>query len=315
MLVSVIICTYSRKRLADLLAAVGSLCAQTYRCLEILVIVDHNEELFRELPGVLDEEVLIISNQTVKGLSGSRNCGIAAAHGKIMVFFDDDAVASLDWIEKLVEPFADERVMAVGGRVLPYGPQKVPGWFPEEFLWVLGCTYKGHPEERGPIRNVFGGNCAFRKSCIERVGHFLPALGRVGDKLLTGEETEYCMRIRTMMPTSIILYQPEAIVYHRVPKEKASFKYLLKRTYGSGYSLSYIHKILPAYGKRTEKNYLKHLLAEFLPTCLKGCFHAPIKSVSQLGAVIAGILSTGLGYLNGSLTVLKGIEQTGVTTK
>jgi glycosyltransferase involved in cell wall biosynthesis len=211
-LVSAVVCTYTLERWHDLLAAIKSLQQQTYCNLEIIVVVDHNPDLLDRLREHLaGSGVKVVENQAVKGLSGSKNCGIAAARGEIVAFLDDDAVAAPDWLERMVELYRDDSgVMAVGGQTLPLWVEKKPGWFADELQWVVGCTYGRHPEEKSSIRSVFGGNCSFRRSALEQVGEFLPNLGRIGNHMLTGEETEYCLRLRQCLPGSEILYCPAA---------------------------------------------------------------------------------------------------------
>jgi len=300
MLVSVIICTYSMARFSDLMEAIHSLFQQTYGPLEIIVVVDHNTELYEKLSVNLDKRICLLHNQNIRGLSGSRNYGIDAVNGEIIVFFDDDAVADKEWIKQMIEPYKENKVAAVGGLTLPLWEGEKPAWFPAEFFWVLGCTYQGHVKELAVVRNVFGGNCSFRKSCIDQVGKFLPFMGRIGDKMLTGEETEYCMRLWQMLPDRQILFNPTAIIYHKVPRARTKLKYFIKRTYGSGYSLAIIHKLLPSYGKKTEERFLRHLILDFTPRMLKLIPRKFTKALGQLTVAFLGVFFTGLGYLVGT---------------
>lgn len=53
----------------------------------------------------------------VANLSVSRNLGIEASSGEVVVFVDDDGVPEPDWLLRLLEPYANPRVGAVGGWV------------------------------------------------------------------------------------------------------------------------------------------------------------------------------------------------------
>ena len=67
----------------------------------------------------------------------------------------------------------------VGGLTRPlWATGARPRWFPEEFNWVVGCSYRGMPTGRARIRNVMGGNAAFRREVIGAVGGFSTAIGR-----------------------------------------------------------------------------------------------------------------------------------------
>jgi glycosyltransferase involved in cell wall biosynthesis len=113
--VSVVICAYTELRWGQLQRAVDSVRAQSKPAHEVLVVVDHNDALLRRATAELDARVL--RNGDVQGLSGARNTGVAAARGDVVAFLDDDAYAEPDWLERLVEPYADPRVVAVGGDV------------------------------------------------------------------------------------------------------------------------------------------------------------------------------------------------------
>lgn len=148
--VSVVICAYTEDRWEDVLAAVASVRAQSRPALETLLVVDHNEVLLDRLAKEYQDtdDVRVLANAGPRGLSAGRNTGIAASRGGIVAFLDDDAVAERDWLGHFAEAYADPRVMAVGGRTEPlWASGRRPGWFPEEFDWVVGCTYRGLPPD------------------------------------------------------------------------------------------------------------------------------------------------------------------------
>ena len=124
-------------------------------------------------------------------------------------------------------------------------------------------------------------------------------MGLVGEKMLTGEETEYCMRIRKIMPTYKIIFNPNAVIYHKVPKEKTTFKYFIRRTYGSGYSSAIIHKLFPEDKLKAERGFLRHIFLNFIPRMLIAFPRQPFTAIGQLSVVFIGVFFTGLGYLVG----------------
>ena len=176
---SVVICAYTEARWHDLVAAIHSVRGQRVPPREIIVVVDHNptllERMHTEVP-----YVIAVENQEPKGLSGARNCGIAAATGAVIAFLDDDGVAAPDWLEHLLRAYANPEVMGVGGTVEPLWIGGRPPWFPAEFDWVVGCTYQGLPKVTAPVRNLIGCNMSFRREVFEGVGGFRSGIGRVG---------------------------------------------------------------------------------------------------------------------------------------
>ena len=61
----------------------------------------------------------MILNEKNLGLSESRNKGIKGAKGDIIAFFDDDAVADVDWLKELERMYMEYDAIAVGGKLLP----------------------------------------------------------------------------------------------------------------------------------------------------------------------------------------------------
>ena len=160
--ISVVICAYTEERWGDLVAAVDSVKHQTRPPDEIIVVIDHNPRLLQRAEQELDG-LIVVPNQESRGLSGARNSGIAAASGSVIAFIDEDAVAEPDWLERLGQAYQDARVLGVGGAVDPMWLGGRPGWFPEEFDWVVGCTYLGFPTSRSPVRNLIGCNMSMRR--------------------------------------------------------------------------------------------------------------------------------------------------------
>ncbi|WP_338834793.1 hypothetical protein MHLNE_11030 [Moorella humiferrea] len=300
MKVSVIICTYSLERLKDTVEAVDSILNQTYTHREVIVSVDHNEELLQVLKQRFPEGVSFVLNSAVRGLSDTRNVGIEKATGDIIAFIDDDAVADKRWLEALVSNYADHDTVAVGGKLVPLWEKGRPWWFPEELDWIVGCTYKGHPQEKSEVRNLIGCNMSFRKEVFASVGYFKSNIGRLDKIPLGGEETEFCIRIRAFFPEKKILFDPEAIVYHKVEKYREKFSYILKRSYGGGVSIGLIRKMAEK-GKvlSTENTYLKYLLLKSIPQYVgrSVLLKNPVENASRALAISLAIIATGLGYI------------------
>jgi hypothetical protein len=75
---------------------------------------------------------------------------------------------------------------------------------------------------------------AFRMLVFERAGLFNVALGRIGNNLFGGEEKDQYNRIyEAEIP---VLYEPQAIVHHCVPKERTTFAFIKKQALGTGVS-------------------------------------------------------------------------------
>ena len=301
--VSVIICCHSMERIEDIRQSVQSAVDQTYSQCEVIVAVDHNQELWDKLKAELPDSVKVVLNTGVKGLSDTRNTGVQYATGEIIVFIDDDAKASRDCVEKLVQHYLEPSVVAVGGKSVPIWTNGRPGWFSEELDWIVGSTYKGAPEVVGQVRNPIGCNMSLRKEAVQTVGLFDTELGRTGASG-AGEETEICMRIRQRMPGTLILYEPGAIVYHKVPPQRATLKYLISRSFDGGLAVARIGKMYAASAEAplstsTERTYLRYLLTTALLERIRHLYK--LRAIAQIGVLAISIVVTGIGYISGRI--------------
>ena len=178
MSISVVLCAYTEVRWEELNLAVSSIRQQTQPPSEIILVIDHNPQLF-DLARTKFQDLIVVSNLEMRGLSGARNTGMNVATGEIVAFMDEDAFAEPDWLKHLESGYLDSEVLGVGGVILPEWTANRPVWFPEEFDWVVGCTYRGMPTATAPVRNLIGANMSFRKSVFLKVGGFKNGLGRI----------------------------------------------------------------------------------------------------------------------------------------
>jgi glucosyl-dolichyl phosphate glucuronosyltransferase len=298
--VSVVVCAYTEKRWDDLVAAVASCGAQTVPPLETIVVVDHNPNLLRRLRLAMPH-VRLVENAEEQGLSGARNSGVRAAAGDVVAFLDDDATTAPDWLEHLTSAYLDERVIGAGGSVEPVWPNTRPATMPPEFDWVLGCTYRGLPTCPGPVRNMIGANMSLRRELIEDVGGFRNGIGRNGSRPLGCEETEICIRARQRRPDAIILYEPRARVYHRVPSERMSWRYFGRRCYAEGLSKAAVVAYAgSADGLASERSYtLRTLPSGVLRGVADTLSRRDIAGVARAFVIVAGLLMTTIGYAVG----------------
>ncbi|MCX5556488.1 glycosyltransferase family 2 protein [Streptomyces sp. NBC_00038] len=309
--ISVVVCVYTEDRWEDILAAVSSVGAQSLPALETLLVVDHNAALLERLTREYKETdgVRVLANAGPRGLSAGRNTGIAAARGGIIAFLDDDAVAERDWLRYFASGYADPRVMAVGGRTMPiWASGRRPAWFPEEFDWVVGCTYRGLPPGRVQVRNVLGGNASFRRTAFDAAGGFATGIGRDGDKRPLGcEETELCIRLTRARPDAILLIDDRAVIHHRVPEVREHFAYFRTRAYAEGLSKALVARSVGAdKGLESERRYTTRVLPAGVARGLRDAVLARPGGAGRAGAIVAGVLTAAGGYALGSIRARRG---------
>jgi glycosyltransferase involved in cell wall biosynthesis len=317
--ISVIICAYTEDRWDDLVASVESVQQQTLSPREIIVVVDHNPNLLKRVREHI-AGVLAVENREVKGLSGARNSGVTVAQGAVIAFLDDDAIAETNWLEHLAACYTDPHVLGVGGKIEPLWLGMRPAWLPEEFYWVVGCTYRGMPEAVQPIRNPIGANMSVRRHTLMVVGGFRESFGCnhnttekgvafVGPKWLQhhagDEETEFCIRATRQWPDAVWLYTPSATIQHRVPVQRTRWTYFLWRCYDEGLGKSTIVRLhgIRA-GLSSERTYtFKILLLGVMRSLTDTLFHRDPAGLARAATIIVGLAATTAGFLAGSLLV------------
>ena len=311
--VSVVICAYTIERLHDIHEAVASVLAQSLKPYEVIVSVDHNEELCHRLKQELPPEVKVVLNKGVRGSAEARNAGIRFSTGDIAAFIDDDAIAGKDWLGHLMQHYQDPSVIAVGGRIVSVWRDGRPRWFPEELDWIVGGTYKGYIEAQTRIRNLLWPNMSFRREVCNRIGFIRTDLGALGKTARAGDETEFCMRISHHIPSAIILHEPNAIVYHKALPHQTTLKHLILRSFNDG---KYKGRSITMYSDlsqnplSTERSYLRYLLFTAIPQRLRYFYRKG--NLSQVGAIMLSIAVTGVGYMTGKRNrgkIKAGVEQ------
>lgn len=307
--VSVVICAFSDERWDDLVGAVHSVQRQTIPAQEVIVVVDHNPSLYERLCLTIPE-VIALENRGAQGLSSARNTGSAVARAMVVAFLDDDAFAEADWLERLTACYADPGILGVGGSIRPAWSLARPRWFPREFDWVVGCTYRGMPTRRARVRNLIGANMSFQREVLEEVGGFRSDIGQVGASMLRCDETELCIRIHRHRPEGLLLYEPGVRVRHRVPASRARWAYFCSRCYTEGLAKAQISRLLSTKeSTATERAYTFRTLPLGVVRELgRGTLRLDLGGIARVGAIVAGLAVTTAGYVVGQLGQLKAIS-------
>jgi len=218
--ISVVICTYNRPD--RLKACLKHMQRQHYPAFEVVVVDNnpHTDELRAHVASVGNPDFRYVVEPHV-GLSRARNTGVAAATGDIVAFLDDDEEPDVFWLAGLAAGFAKGcDIGCVTGLILPARLDTAAQVLLEE----LG----GHSKERGFNPTVFsaggpqsplyprppfgaGGNMAFRRETLAKIGRFDTALG-AGTPARGAEDTLALTLV--MLAGDKIAYEPAAFVWH-----------------------------------------------------------------------------------------------------
>lgn len=247
---SVIVCTYNRAH--NLPRCLGALARQqgAEAIAWEVVVVDNNstddtraavERLARELPITVR-----YAHEPQQGLNYARNTGIRESSGTYFSYVDDDIEVSPQWLSSLYGNFVANDADAVGGRIHLDPNTTLPNWIgDDETKGFLGFQDFGDEPFRmdGRRRYPYGGNMAFHRRVVERIGYFNPLLGRKGEgrkrsELFKGAETDYFHRLADSGEVCI-RYEPNAIVYHQVQPFQLRKKYFRTIHSNAGYQRAF----------------------------------------------------------------------------
>jgi len=294
----VVICTYTENRWLQLKKSVASVEVQTSPPIEIIVCVDHNDKLLRKSEEYFGKErpaeaipLIVLANKYDGRLGAARNTGAELASGEVLAFLDDDAAAARDWLERLIAPYDDEQVGAVGGAPLPVFEVGRPRWFPPEFDWVFGCAYRGLPLIRAPLGHLIGANMSARRSALREVGGFH-----------SDHEDDMDMSHRIAHAQYRVLYEPLAIVHHFVPTARTKWQYFWRRCYFVNQAkVQVFANMQEASSLGAELAFVTRTLTMGVLAEIRDIIRGDLYGLARVGAMIAGIALAGLGHLSGKL--------------
>jgi glucosyl-dolichyl phosphate glucuronosyltransferase len=296
--VSVIICAYTEDRWSQLKKSVASVDDQTSPPIEIIVCIDHNDDLLQKSKEYFAEgrpaaavPLAVVANKYSGHLGSARNTAAEIARGELLAFLDDDAAAAPDWLERLIEPYADKNVGAVGGAPWPVFEVRRPAWFPYEFDWVFGCAYRGLPLTRAPLAHLIGANMSVRRAALQEIGGF-----HSDDH----DDMDMCHRIAFARYT--VLYEPLAVVRHFVPASRTTWHYFWRRCYFVNRGkVAAFADMQDAAHLGAESAFVIKVATKSVPAELRQVIRGDPAGLVRVGAMTAGIALAGAGHLSGKL--------------
>lgn len=176
---------------------------------------------------------LRVVHEPTAGVSVARNRGVAETRAEVVVFLDDDATVQPGWLSAFHAFFAEHpEAMAAGGAVeLAFeGPR--PRWLTphlERYYSALDVARGDAVRSVHPVPLPVGANVAMRRSVFEHVGAFDPSLGRVGNSLISGEETALLDAVRRAGHEVWLTGGPR--VWHHVPAQRLRFRWIMRRVF------------------------------------------------------------------------------------
>ncbi len=226
---SVIICTYNRKKYLKYALESLVLQTQTQEYFEVLIIDnnsrDNTKEIFEQFKNKLPLKYFLEKKQ---GLSYARNRGIKEAKCDFIAFLDDDAKANKDWVKQALKVIKKSSPDIFGGPIYPYYESKKPKWFKDSYE-IRENGKESRYLKKGEY--ISGSNIFFKKNVFQKIGFFNPEYGMKCDKVGLGEETELQMIANKKGIKRF--YEPSLFVYHLTPKYKMRVIYFVERSFAT----------------------------------------------------------------------------------
>jgi glucosyl-dolichyl phosphate glucuronosyltransferase len=292
--VTVVVPAYTEERWDLTCRAIDSVLGQSILPREIIVCVDHNPQLYERFRARWSENsdatptIRVVESRYDGHVSASRTTGMELAESAILLFLDDDASATPHWLERMLAPFSDPKVIAVGGNPRPLFSRPRPRWFPFEFDWIFGCSYRGLPNASAPVLRLIGTTIAARKDDLVAIGGF---------HFDVFEDMAMCHRLRSHSPGSILQYEPTAVVDHYVHQNRLSWHYFWHRAFSVNRGKVAVMKELGEAGDlEADRRFVTQTLRAGFDDCIKGLLRGDVGGALRFGATLVGLGSATVGY-------------------
>jgi glycosyltransferase involved in cell wall biosynthesis len=239
---TVLIATYNRARiLGDAIEAV--LAQQTPPGLrwEFLIVDNNSRDGTRAVVDRYASTSPVPVRYLFEGRQGKSyalNAGLGQARGAVIAFTDDDVIVPSDWLATALRVLDRWQADGGGGRILPRWELPPPLWLASNAALRIRLALMEvdtHQVLRFPLRGpgaIWGANMVFRRSMFDQVGYFDVELGPSGSRPVNFEDVD--MVERSLRHGRKVVYDPELVVYHRVPAERMRMSYFRRWAFLTG---------------------------------------------------------------------------------
>lgn len=174
------------------------------------------------------------------GKSHALNRGITESRGDLIAMTDDDVRCGPNYIQAIRTSFRERGVDGAQGRILLDCEGGQPAWMGEELSAFM--SLRDYGDESFEWRdNLTGTNMVVRTNVIQRIGGFSPEIGASAAGFM--EDSEFSIRMREA--GCRLIYAPQIIVWHQLPRERLSRRFFTERYFRWGRSEAYLSP-LPA---------------------------------------------------------------------
>lgn len=210
--ISVIIPAYNSQDV--ILNCLNSVCNQTYKNLEIIVVLkDSGDKTTEIIQKLNDPRIKVIKQNDDSGAGGARNIGLKSAHGDWIGFVETDDVIDLNFYQKLISADTDENIDILCGEIFNknkphnhFAPSKIYTTFTEKYNLIKnGATF----------------DKIFKKSLVRKYNLKCSEKIRWEDNIFIFKAFYYAQKIKTV---------PAAVYYYNTHPFSESYKKILQNS-------------------------------------------------------------------------------------
>ena len=231
------ICIPTNKEAVEIGRTLTSLNESAQNCkIRIDVLLVFNGSSVNPLSYGNDYQNLEIRTITSRrnALSAARNAALLNSSSDWLAFIDDDIVCAKDYVENLLREVNGARTKeAIAGRVSLLEQEKLPKWAGK--VWkTLMCDFD-LGKRNFPLGSPgVGANFVVHREFALNIGGFNESLGRMGNLLLSNEDTDYFMR--HLKNGGEIVYCGEIQVFHEYHMARSKHAWMIERMAWQGTS-------------------------------------------------------------------------------
>ncbi len=236
--ISVVLATYKRPELLDITLKSFSQMGNDDLKWDLWIVDNAGDpETESVVKSWQDELPLHYLIETKTGKNNALNRAIPEVQGQLVVFTDDDIIASTDWLMQMwegLQRWPDHYVF--GGKITAEWFGKVPFWGVEHPLNLSLFALHSPSEVERPYFDdflPFGPNMAVKRTIFNKGFRFNPNVGPTNSSIyLMGSETEFLKRLKNAGFLPVFL--PRAVVKHQIRADQLSDSWLDKRNFRIG---------------------------------------------------------------------------------
>jgi GT2 family glycosyltransferase len=171
-----------------------------------------------------------------RGKSRALNLGIQEAHAELLAMIDDDVLCAPDFVASIRHVFDRYPADAAQGRVFLDCEGGLPEWMSARHCVSMSQMDFGDDVRQPFNHTLFGSNFVVRAAATRAVGGFALELGP-GSKAGLADDTEFSIRLEKAGYR--LMYAPQIVVRHQLPRERLTRSFFRKRNFSVGRSQAY----------------------------------------------------------------------------